>query len=248
MDKKAIISLILVIVVISAALVYYESNRIRQESMAHSYRYTVQIESTGPVHNPVIIVPIGSVNGPSLIVDAIESGQMTGVPDDWNLTVIPTLDGIFLKISAPRIIASTPVTPLAADEESDQTDVPVNRPTPVVLGVRVDSESAVETISPEGTEPVLGPRTSTTQVPCTSPHPDNMPVTCYTYTVPVYADFGASNHTRLSIQIEMEGENTWWLGGWSGNSYHDRVHFTVIGPFSGWTTGEGTSVYGLGRY
>ena len=74
--------------------------------------------------------------------------------------LLTTSDGVFLKISAPQIIASTPVTPLAADEESDQTEVPVNRPTPVVLGVRVDSESAVETISPEGTEPVLGPRST----------------------------------------------------------------------------------------
>jgi len=248
MGKRTIISLILVIVVISAALAYYESNRIRHESMTHSYRYTVQIESTGPVYNPTIIVPIGSMNGSSLIADAIESGQMTGVPDDWNLTVIPTLDGIFLKISAPHIIASTPVTPLAADEDSNQIETPVNNRAPVVLVVRVDSESAIETISPAGTEPILEPRANTTQVPCTFPHPDNMPVSCYSYTVPVYADFAASDDTRLSIELEMEGENAWWLGGWSGNSYRDSVLFTPTSPFSGWTTVEGTSVYGMGRY
>ena len=248
MDKWAIISLILVIVVISAGLIYYEASQIKQESMIHSYRYTVQIESTGHVYNLTIIVPIGSVNGSSPIADAIESGQMTGVPENGNVMLQKTRDGIFLQFSASQITGTAAVTPIATGEDSEPIGMPVNNHAPVLLAVRVDSESAIETISPAGTEPVLGPRTNTTQVPCTFPHPDNMPVTCYTYSVPVYADFVASDGTDLSIQLEMKGENAWWLGGWSGNSYQDRAWFTLTGPFSGWTTVEGTSVYGMGRY
>jgi len=248
MDRKTMISLILVIVVISAGLLFYESERIRQGSMTHTYRYMVEIESTGTVYNASIIVPVGSVDGSSPIADAIEYGRMTGIPAGWSLMLLTTDSAVFLKISAPEIIASTPVTPMPVYEGQEPGGTEMSPRTPVVLTVEVDSESAIATADPEGSEPLLEPRENQTPNECSFPHPDDMPVSCYRYAIPVYASYMASNDTMLSVAVELVGENTWWLGGWSGNSYSDRVHLTLSGPFSGWTITGGTSVFGMGNY
>ena len=248
MDRRTIISLILVTIVISAGLLFYESDRIRQESMTHSYRYAVTIESTGAVSNCSLIVPVGSVDGSSAIADAIEYGQMTGLPADWSLMLLTTDDAVFLKISTPGIRGATPATPMPIGEEQEPVGMDLDRHTPVVLAVVVDSESAIDTADPAGSEPLLEPRRNQTPIDCSFPYPDEMPLSCYRYTIPMYASYMTENDTVLSVTVELVGENAWWMGGWNGNSYSDRVHLTLSGPFPGWTTVEGTSVFGLGNY
>lgn len=247
MDRKTLISFILVVFVVAGGILYYESNRIMQQSTTHSYRYSITLDSTGPVNNCTLILPACSMNGSSQIADAIESGQMTGVPDGWDLVLLTTRDTVSLKISAPCIIGSSSITPVAAEEE-----IPAKRPrnthTPVFMKASICSDSVIDTKSPSGEEPLLAPRMNVTQVSCNFPHPEDMPLSCHSYTIPVYASYMSDSEVVLSIRVELVGENAWWLGGWTGNSYSDRLYLELNGPVSGWVEADGFSVYGMGRY
>jgi len=48
------------------------------------------------------------------------------------------------------------------------------------------------------------------------------------------------------IAIESIGENSWWVYGWSGNAYRDRLDIRLIGEKHGGYDASGNLVIGGG--
>jgi len=249
MNIRTLASAVLVLIVIAGGLIYFESGRIKAESISHSYRYSVILDPLGSIHNATIMVPVGVVNGYSPVADAIEHGAMSGVPDGWHLMLLTSNDSIYLKMTSPEMKGRNNPVPVPI-QVKEGVEIPIDDGIiyPMKLETTLDSESEIDTRSPFGKEPLLEPKYNLTGIHCGFPHPEDMQVSCSRYTIPLYCSYTAEDNATLSIEVLMEGENTWWLGGWTGNSYSDRVNINFKGPQDGWNTAEGSFIYGLGRY
>lgn len=225
MNARTVIGIALIIILVAAGLVYYEATRIREESTSHTYTYEVTIDPDESLENVTIMVPVASVDGSSPVADAIEAGNLTGVPDPWDLVLLTTDDAIYLRVFAPEMNS-----------------------TRLQLTVTVDAKNEINTRSPSGAEPLLEPKANLTRQSCDFPHPEDMPVVCYRFDTPVYARYTGAGDALLTIGVETEGRNTWWLGGWTGNSYSDRISLTVAGEQDGWIPAAGSLVTGLGNF
>jgi hypothetical protein len=87
-----------------------------------------------------------------------------------------------------------------------------------------------------------------TRSTCELPYPESWAPDCYEYESRIYAHYTTSPNAKLSLYIELEGRNNWWVYGWSGNEYRDNVHIALSGESQGWHAAFGQLVEGEGRY
>jgi hypothetical protein len=100
-----------------------------------------------------------------------------------------------------------------------------------------------------GNVSMLSPKYNLARSVYRMPHPeDRTPPACYEYESRIYANYTASPDAEVTVRIELTGENSWWVYGWSGNKYMDRVGVTLTGAQDGWCAASGNLVAGEGRY
>jgi hypothetical protein len=138
--------------------------------------------------------------------------------------------------------------PVPIEPGKELKELPQGKP-PKVLSIRVHADHDINTKNPIGNEPLLSPKYNLTRSTYELPYPEGQtPPKCYEYESRIYADYTASANAKLSIWIEAEGRNGWWVHGWSGNWYSDRIELTLIGEQHGWYFTSGKLVAGEGRY
>lgn len=243
---KIVIALVTVAAVFGVLWTYHV-NDLYEQSFSSQYRYQVDIdlEDGSSVNNLKLYVPLPSCNEESIKEDF----KNTTGPEDWELSTVDTEHGKMLKISAERIDAAYRSTPLPREPGEEPTE-PINpNPNRTIQLNRVtktiDSDEEINTANPQGNEPLLRPKYNLTTTECPFPHPDNG-LKCYEYQSAVYIDY-ESDYDRPVISITFEGTNTWWIYGWTGNEFRDRVYLTA-GEEKGWLIADGELITGQGDY
>lgn len=241
--------MLLIAALLSSALIIIQAGRVLDESAVHQYSYRVTLSSSGNTSPFTFMVPVGSSAGSSVVADAIEKGGMIGIPRSWHVELLNTSESIYLKLSGPGLSDTHYPPPLPVPEEADiQVLGDVPHFGPYSLQVIVDSHVEIPTRQPSGRAPLIQPRMNVSVAECPVPHPVGMPVSAETYSSPVYVRYNTEREHVLFLTVEMEGRNSWWMGGWNGNSYLDRLTLDCSGSQSGWLPAQGILVAGLGNY
>jgi hypothetical protein len=224
-----------------------------EDSVSHTYRYEVTLDSNASLSNATFIVPLPVAGEGTIVEDAIAGGGMTGVPAGWDLTVLTAEDTAMLRITAADINPAPEKTPVELPEEEDpvspaETPEPDMVSFPVWIEISVPVERPIATEYPLESEYLLSPAFNLTNVPCSFPYPEERAPVCYRHDSRIYAGYDAGENTVVTIVAEIEGSNTWWAGGWTGNAYRDAVTLTLTGEPQGWHRAEGSLVAREGAY
>ena len=239
---------ILVVVAVAAVLLLFAGYQSYQQSLSSSYQYRVAISGEGTVNNATFIVPLPYSNDGQMIVDEIVAGNLSGVPEGWQLAVLTSEDAHMLRLSFEEYTFDTVPPPMPLDGDAGEPvtgGAQENRAIPVRMEVSIQVAPHINTAEPSGNEPLLYPKSNLTRVPCPFPTPVRQAPGCFSYQIPVMARFAGPG---LTLEVELTGENSWWVGGWSGNSYRDQVLATLSPGEEGWREVSGSLVTGEGRY
>ncbi|MBR1369857.1 hypothetical protein RJ53_10360 [Methanocalculus chunghsingensis] len=236
-----------------------------RESYSSEYSYQVTISAERSLDNVTLILPLPSWNGNSPIGEAILQEEGYGFPDDWKCSLVEIDGAVMLQISADRIVPTyrnlitpTPIRPgetppptpeiITSTEYSEATPVLI----PIEFGVSLRDVEEINTRDPLGNEPVLSPKRNLTlaEEPYDTPTPPGgvSVSSYYTFESPFSAAYACDPETLVTIDISHQGGNSWWVLGWSGNSFRESVSITLIGPDPGWQYGTGSLRTGEGRY
>ncbi len=108
MDKiiKVTLGLFVIILVLFVSVVSYTAyvNTSYRNSLTGTYEYNCTITTNTVLSNVTLFLPVpADMTGNSPVISQISRQQVTGVPEDWTLTLFDTGKATLLKISAPRI-------------------------------------------------------------------------------------------------------------------------------------------------
>ncbi|MBU7043039.1 MAG: hypothetical protein HXS47_05545 [Theionarchaea archaeon] len=193
-------------------------------SHSSTYTYSLDITTNNSLEDVTLFLPLPSDTDSTWIHTDIEDAL--SIHEDVLYEISETEYGSMLTLVFDSI------------EPSDPFHVSVDIPT----------NHEINTKNPLDYEVLLQPKITMTQTECQFPHPDWESLTCFTYHSPLYAQYGASPSTEVSISITLTGRNSWWIFGWSGNEYTDELLLTLTGESFGWTQGSGTLIIGFGNY
>jgi hypothetical protein len=242
---------IVIVVAVAASLLLIAGYQSYQQSLSSSYRYSIAIEGAGTITNATFIVPLPFSEGGPEIGDEIVAGNLSGVPEGWQLAVLTSEDAHMLRISFEEYTFEAVPLPEPVDE--DETDSPAGpkeagRAIPVRMEVSLPTAPHIDTRDPLGNEPLLYPKSDITPTACPFPSPASQAPECFGYQTSLLALYDAPPGCELTLEVGLVGENTWWVGGWSGNTYRDQVLVTLSPRVEGWREVSGSLVTGEGRY
>lgn len=247
------------------------STGLYEDSYTSSYEYRLDAETNSTLQNVTLYLPVPVEDGESSIGNLFvehEVYEYTDAEDTdpWEYSLVSTEHGPMLEVNADRIVGRERIILREFDDEGsltrmreiDEDEIPENatntdivrRPTRYTRVAGVESDRSIDTRSPLGDEPMLSPKENVSEVDCATVGPAvySMGERCYAYTSYVYADYAAPSEAHASFSVELEGSNSWWVGGWSSNWYADSVRFTLDGEGDGWTETRGTYTEEAGRY
>jgi len=257
---------IIVVVVVVAGLWMYHTHGLYENTYSSEYGYRVTIETDSVLHNITLYLPLPVLEEKSKVGDEIiagnasKPGEWVSKPDGWDCSIVKTEHGKMLKISAEKMAPEFHSLPVPIELGEEPKELPqgkvsdtFSKETPVLmpkeLSVEIHADHDVNTKNPIGNEPLLSPKHNLTRSTYELPYPEGRtPPNCYEYESRIYADYTASANTKVSIYIEAEGRNSWWVYGWSGNHYRDRIELTFTGEQHGWYVASGKLIEGEGRY
>lgn len=219
--------------------------------------YELSIETTTPVEDVTLLVPIPARGdrpaiGPEPIFSEFytDPGNLgknklsdpSTLPEHYALAVVP-LDGqYYLRLTAPFMDPAEPVIVYY----THNTDLAKKFYPEVVLQL-------IDTRYPFGNESLFSPKQNLTLIAGTPGTPNergyyNPGGYRYSYTIPVYAHY--ENGMQVSISSGIEGSNQWHEGfDFAGqNRYSDAYSLTITGEPQGWMPAEGKVTAGQGGY
>ena len=226
MERKytiLIVILIAVSIIIGAGL--FQFNQWKQESYESTYTYKLNIYTNRTDIDFSMIVPLALKNDKSPIDEdtfKIEFEQQ----ENWTVKFIDTKYGTMLQINGTLT--------------SERHDITIN----------LDSDDRIDTKKAFDKEPTLQPKENMTKSTYEDPHPEEWDdrIDAYEYTSSIYVQLEEGISADLSINPRFEGRNEWWVLGWSGNEYWDRIYLDIRYDEPGWYQGNGKIVDGLGNY
>ncbi|WP_292365835.1 MULTISPECIES: hypothetical protein [unclassified Methanoculleus] len=243
------------------------------ESFASVYHYELQISTSGPIEDAVLLIPIPSRYDPNLGTN-VTPVNMSLVSfsnfDRGNISVrIEHVDGVpMLNISAERIdpIYKNRIEPIPIMPGQNESELPepthvysdrYSEETPVLVDMELymlDSNPGreIETRTPVGAEPLFAPYRIVGNLSGSGGPVDDYYVSPgssgYVVEVPFILSFDADDDNVLTISSEFQGRNEWWVLGWQSNSYHERLRHEFTGPCNGTYPVRGILVTGEGVY
>jgi hypothetical protein len=226
------------------------------DSEEHELSYTLVVEPTADLTNVSLQVPLPT--GDENLTGAIVAEARETFPAATAIGLVNTSDGTMLSIEADSLPARwenrpPPRTP-PADGTATEAGTPASptetaTPRPVLSGYVVEVTlpvvDRVDTRNPVGNESTLHPRLDATETDCFN---ERSAATCTEFATSVRLDYDTDSDTTLYLTTRVEGRNTWFAGGWTGNSYSQYLSTELTGPQSGW---QRISVYeetGGGNY
>jgi hypothetical protein len=240
MDKiiKVTLGLFVVILVIFVSVVSYTAyiDMTYRNSLTGTYVYNCTITTNTVLSNVTLFLPVpADMTGNSPVISQISRQQVTGVPDDWTLTLFDTGKATLLKISAPRI---------------GQNAVNGNaQATSITFEVNAASHTLIDTRLPVGNAAVFRPVQEITTVACPAGDASaGGTPECSEYLTSTYADYTAAPSASVSISASLEATNTWTIFAPESNGYKNRIDLLMHGDNHGWVTTRGWLESGIGVY
>ncbi len=244
------IGMLTVIVLLACAWTYH-THSAYEDTYRSEYRYEVTVRMDSTLHNVTLYVPLPVAEDGSEIGEEIVA-KNASIHTGWDCDIVETEHGQMLKIHIEEMISDLHAPPVPLPEDAcgpDALSCPAQTSASERVSAVVQADREINTKTPAGNEPTLSPKYNLTRSVYMMPHPkDRTPPTRYEYESRIYADYTASPDAEVSIHVELTGENTWWVYGWSGNKYRDHVGMTLTGAQDGWCAASGNLVAGEGRY
>lgn len=117
------------------------------------------------------------------------------------------------------------------------------------LVISVDYNRSLDTRNGLTEEPHLRSNT-TTLTECG----DSIRQNCNVTTTEAYLEYDTGNETYMEMSVRLDGRNSWWNWGWSGNSYRQSFYNSyyddrkIVGSQNSWITLTGSEEEGEGNY
>lgn len=254
----AVVAAVLVVVAGVAGGLFLYSQHLYRDSYGSEYTYEVRISPSAPITNVTILVPLPTRDGTSP-VDAV-AVRHPFTPDGWAYDVVEREGRPMLRVRADEVptdptyhysvirddrLVGWETIPAGEYDSENSSHVRVQHDD-VEVDVSVDSERTVDTRSPIGSEPLLGPHQNRSETPCFVPQGEEE--ACYTYEGRVFASYDAEPDTAVYVSTELRGANSWWVFGWNFNEYTDRQSVELVGLQDGWVVTDGSLEAGQGNY
>ncbi|AFK20365.1 hypothetical protein E6P09_13345 [Haloferax mediterranei ATCC 33500] len=231
------------------------------DSYGSQYDYSVRISADEQISNVTILVPLPVANNSSPIGDTVESREYL-VPETWTYDVVETQYGPMLRVRADEIPAEPTYHRAVVENdrlvrweqiperEYSRNDSDTLRVEHDAVDLNADAtvNRSIDTRSPEGAEPLFHPRANSQRVPCEWPREDDE-TRCYSYDTMLFLQYDGPETTNVSVNVELYGTNSWWVGGWNYNEYSDRIHaYDIPADRQGWVVVDGELQTGAGNY
>ena len=228
------------------------------------YGYAASVSTNATLSNVTLHLPV-PVDAAGEPLDAnwtVRDGNGTRL--DWDVGVVETGSGPMLAVRADEVSGSQRFLlrtfagngSLVSVREVGPEEVPPDAtdrevvPLATRYGVHAfeQVDGPVETRRPVERGVALAPRTSREDVRC-DPWVADEETACERFETVVYARYDAPPDAEVTVTVEFEGWNEWgFMMANSFNEYHERVTVTLVGDDPGWTTAEGETTAGVGRY
>lgn len=253
----AVLVAVLLLGAVGVGYLLYDFTRPVPESYTHVYDYEVTIGTDATLENVTIYLPVPALDGDSPIGAAVVAGSdgLVEAPADWKYRLVDTEHGTMLAVSTatlpPRYERRPMPRPLPPGAESP---TPGGTPTPtprrVLDAYRIDVElganDTIDTRAPVGTEPTLVPRNDAVEAECTTPVTEG--AVCRRFSTRAYLAYDAPDDATVRVFVRYSGTNSWFAGGWTGNSFDQTVSFEATGPRDGWLVVAAHEQVGVGNY
>ncbi len=245
-----------IILVLSVCIVGCMFNKPVKGSERHEFEYTVAIDlgnyvgdrsiDGGPIYNVTLILPYPCLNGTPLKL------EKPSKPKGWNVSIVDTPYGKMLKIEADVIEpVHMPVTPIPIEPgETPKEIVTAKMPELNNLRIEVRVNRSVNTLSPFE-EYRLNPKIDVREIECPAEeevHYDPKKLKCYEFKTKIFAKYDGNTDVHIHIYISLEGRNTWFSYGWTGNQFREWIAIELNGSQNGWIDAIGHAMCGMGRY
>lgn len=253
----ALVSLALITLIISVGIFFGGINP-QPGSFSHEIEYTAEIHTNGTLNNTTLLLPYPE---DSKFAKAI-NGNLTNstVRNDINATLstVNTSKGLMLKAEIDSF------TPQPYDQnyerinESELSDgekigkinrTGIDKYRRYDIIVQIDYNQSLDTRNGLETEPHLRAERQPTDQ-CTSLGDAE----CFESTTEAFLSYDAENDTYMTLDVSLEGRNSWFTMGWSGNTYSQRFYtgyyedLYYTGSQNKWATLTGREVQGDGNY
>jgi hypothetical protein len=273
--RKAVVAagVLAVILFVCIALLAAILGQSASESFRSSWSYDLQVSTSGPLDDAVLLIPIPSRYDPKTGANVtpldLSRASFSHFDRDKISVTIEHVDGIpMLKISADRIdpVYKNRITPIPIAPGQNESELPkptqiysnrYSEETPVLVEMELhvpgtSPEHEIDTRTPIGTEPLLTPYRIVGNLSGSGGPTDGYYVSPgssgYIIEVPFILSFDAADGNVLTISAEFLGVNQWWVLGWQSNSYHEMVRHEFTGSCNGTYPARGILVTGEGVY
>jgi hypothetical protein len=205
-------------------------------TLSSTYSYTCTITADSPLSNVTFFIPVpADIRGNSPVVERFSTRDITGIPNDWSVTLYDTGKATMVRISAPAI-------PPAGNTSEK---IPVT----FKLSSAMKSGRVIDSRDPEQNSALFRPVREVRQVTCP---PDSSTINgtprCYHYLTSLYADYQASPGTIVEISSSITGNNTWKISGPRSNEYTSTISLRMVGENKGWQKVDGSLKNNTGSY
>ncbi|GGN86658.1 hypothetical protein [Haloarcula pellucida] len=252
MSRRTLLPLLIVCLVLTAGCSFFGPN---PDSYSSSYDLSVGVDADETLRNVTIRVPLPQVDGNATFeaTDVAPNGT-------FDARVVETEYGPMLELTTDEFTVETryyryvEADGVGRQEEISEAEYDPENPNHAKRTRRTASTSAlrdatypIETRTPVGTSPTFyGDGVTRSLTDCSLPYRDE--TACFTYDAPVFLSYDAPATARVDASVMVVGSNEWFSGGWTGNSYADRVHANATGPQDRWVSASGHTETGRGNY
>ena len=228
----------MVILVVFVSVVSYQvfvENAYRT-SLSSTYSYTCTITTDSTLSNVTLFLPVpADPSGNSPIVAQFSAHAVTGLPNDWMVTLYDTGKATMVRITTPLITPPPGTTP--------------EQPYSIMLSSEMKSDRVIDTREPIQNSAMFRPVRDLQQVSCP---PDSSlekgAPQCYRYLTSLYADYQAPSNASVNITSSLAGKNSWKIFEPKSNGYTTTISLILFGEHHGWATMNGTLTKSIGIY
>jgi len=253
--RLALVGALVVVLVVAGgvAVLLFQFTQVQPGSVEHAYRYELTLQPDATLTNVTVYVPLPVADGSSPVGAAVVSDSpLAELPANWTTRVVQTDSGPMLAVEVDRLPPRYVTRPQPQPLPTGETPVtPTPGPTVTVLDayhltVELPANRTIDTRTPLGSEPTLQPREDARTVTCTGGVTGE--TTCAQFETRLFATFDAPANATTSLSVSYEGRNTWFAGGWTGNSFEQRFYAELAGPSQGWVVVPVDERVGFGNY
>jgi hypothetical protein len=235
--RTALYAVIIIGLAFSSVVVYQAGvERAYRTTLSSTYSYSCTITADSPLSNVTLFIPVPADKlGNSPIVERFSTRDITGIPDDWSVSLYDTGKATLVRISTPAI------KPMGNTSEK--------KPVTFNLSSAIKSDKVIDSHDPEQNSALFRPIREVRQVTCP---PDSSTINgtprCYVYLTSLYADYQASPGTTVEISSSITGNNTWKISMPRSNEYTSTISLKMVGEARGWQKVDGSLKNNTGSY